>query len=66
MYVVFTLFSVCVAWGRCSARWTCRKKKIILQRLLDQNQAGPYMWEKATYPPILGVLGLFTYPTLRG
>ena len=22
-YVVFALFWVCVAWGRCSARWTC-------------------------------------------
>ena len=24
IYVVFTLFWVCVAWGRFSARWTCR------------------------------------------
>ena len=23
IYVVFTLFWVCVAWGRFSARWTC-------------------------------------------
>ena len=25
IYVVFTLFCVCVAWGRFSARWTCRR-----------------------------------------
>ena len=26
IYVVFTLFWVCVAWGRFSARWTCRRQ----------------------------------------
>ena len=25
-YVVFNLFWVCVAWGRISARWTCRRQ----------------------------------------
>ena len=27
IYVVFTLFWVCVAWGRFSARWTCRRQQ---------------------------------------
>ena len=26
IYVVFSLFCVCVAWGTFSARWTCRKQ----------------------------------------
>ena len=26
IYVVFTLFWVCVAWGRFSARWTCQRQ----------------------------------------
>ena len=26
IYIVFTLFRVCVAWGRFSARWTCRRQ----------------------------------------
>ena len=26
IYVVFPLFCVCVAWGRFSARWTCRRQ----------------------------------------
>ena len=26
IYVVSTLFWVCVAWGRLSARWTCRRQ----------------------------------------
>ena len=25
VYMVFTLFRVCVAWGRFSARWICRR-----------------------------------------
>ena len=26
IYIVFPLFCVCVAWGRFSARWTCRRQ----------------------------------------
>ena len=26
IYVVFSLFCVCVAWSRFSARWTCRRQ----------------------------------------
>ena len=26
VYMVFTLFRVCAAWGRFSARWTCRRQ----------------------------------------
>ena len=37
--------------------------QITLQRL-DQSQAGPYVWDNATYPPPFGAfLGLFAYPT---
>ena len=47
--------------------WVFFKKKITSQRLLDQSQAGPYMWENATYPPpFWAFLGLFAYPTPRG
>ena len=42
------------------------KMEITSQRLLDQSQAGVYMGENATYPPILAFLGLFAYPTPRG
>ena len=42
------------------------KNGITSQRLLDQSQAGVYIGENATYPPILAILGLFAYPTPRG
>ena len=59
-------FGVCT---NCLSRFppsTGQKWKITSQRLLDQSQAGVYMGEKATYPPILAFLGLFAYPTPRG
>ena len=41
------------------ALYRCR---ITLQRLLDQSQAGPYVGESATYPPILGLFGPVRVP----
>ena len=43
-YVVFTLFWVCIAWGRFSARWA--PGRITSHRFKkDQSQAAPYRWE---------------------
>ena len=40
--------------------------KITSQRLLDQSQAGVYMGENATYPPILAFLGPIRVPYPKG
>ena len=40
--------------------------KITKRKLFDQIQAGPCIWQNTTYPPVLGFLGLFAYPTPRG
>ena len=46
--------------------FTLESSKITTHKLFDQIQAGPCIWQNATYPPILAFLGLFAYPTPRG
>ena len=35
IYVIFSLFCVCVAWGRFSARWTCRTPYDFAKHFVD-------------------------------
>ena len=52
-------------WGK----WEWKKWKIVQitsQTLVDQSQAGPYIGENATYPPLLGRFGAIRIPYLKG
>ena len=70
IHVVSTLFWVCVARGRFSARLDLPKAIEFLQNHLAEvvrsKPSRRIYGENATYPPILAFLGLFAYPTPRG
>ena len=46
--------------------FTLESSTITTHILFDQIQAGPCIWQNATYPLIQAFLGLFAYPTPRG
>ena len=46
--------------------FTLESSKITTHKLFDQIQAGPCIWQNATYPPILGLFGPIRLPYAKG